>query len=119
MKIEFEQQKLEPETKVTTTLSAKCEEVESGFRIPISIIVPSVPDPVPITAIECEVLNCENGVLKLAIKSANYTAGELGEPILLNHVLVDLKQVFPATNEGEVNLVPVPVAKVKPMPTNS
>lgn len=121
MKIEFAQQKLEPDTRITTALTAKCEEVESGFRIPISITVPNVPDPIPITAIECEVLDCENGVLRLAVKSIGCNAGEfVGEQILLNHVLVDLKQVFPATNDGEVNLVlPAPTAKTKPAPANS
>ena len=117
MNIKFTQKKLEPLTNVSTSLTAKCEETESGFRMPLSIAVPNGAEPIPVAAIECELLDCEDGVLRLAVKSAQYSAGEAGDSTLLNHVLVDLKQVFPASNEGEINLVlPPPTAKLKSAP---
>lgn len=119
MKIEFLQEKLEPATKVVTSLSSECKETEKGFLFPISLSTPN--GSTPAVAIECEILDCEAGVLRVAVKSANYnTAGELTESTLLNHVLVDLKQFVPASNESEITLTSTSaIPKTKPAAASS
>lgn len=117
MKIEFDREKEIPTTKVVTSISAECKETEKGFLFPISVATPS--GSVLATAIECEILGCESGVLRMAVKSANYNNGELTtEPALLNHVLVDLKQSIPACNDSELVIPPPVFSKTKSTTAN-
>jgi hypothetical protein len=104
MKIEFEMPKLNPTTKVVLEmLPGQPTETETGFIVPI-VLPMSDGKQAPIAAIECSLLAVENGVQRIAVSSVQYTADGLGEPILLNHVQIDLKQFVPPTDENEIVL---------------
>ena len=115
MKIEFEMEKLNPTTKVKLELvPGQPTETETGFTVPI--VLPLDGKQVPIAAIECSLLAVENGVQRIAVSSVQYTADGLGEPILLNHVQIDLKQFVSPTDENEIilSVALTPPVKTKP-----
>ena len=115
MKIEFEMEKLNPTTKVKLELvPGQPTETETGFTVPI--VLPLDGKQVPIAAIECSLLAVESGVQRIAVSSVQYTADGLGEPILLNHIQIDLKQFVRATNENEIVLSAIPATPVKTKP---
>ncbi len=115
MKIEFEMEKLNPMTKVRLELvPGQPTETETGFLVPI--LLPLDGKQIPIAAIECSLLAVENGVQRIAVSSVQYTADGLGEPILLNHVQIDLKQFVLPTNENEIILSVTPTTPVKTKP---
>jgi len=104
MKIEFEMAKLNPTTKISLELvPGQPTETETGFVVPIILPTPDGKQ-VSVSAIECKLLEVENGIQRIAVNAAQYTNGELGESSLLNHVLIDLKQFVPPTDENEVVL---------------
>jgi hypothetical protein len=56
-------------------------------------------------------------VQRIAVNSVHSANGESEEAILLNHILIDLKQFVPATNENEIVLpATTPTAKAKASP---
>src|SRR4028119_2449867 len=57
-----------------------------------------------VATIECVRLGVEEGIQRFEVKAAQYVNGELGEASLLNHILIDLKQFVPPTDENEVVL---------------
>lgn len=116
MKIEFEMPKLNPMTKVVLELlPGEPTETETGFIVPIVLPTPDGKQ-IPIAAIECNLLAVENGVQRIAVSSAQYTADGLGESILLNHVQIDLKQFVSPTDENEIvlSVTSTPPTKTKP-----
>lgn len=116
MKIEFQMTKLNPTTKISLDLvPGQPIETDTGFIIPIILPMPDGKK-VPVVAIECKLLNVENGVQGIAVNSVQYTADGLGEPILLNHVQIDLKQFVLPTDENEIVLS---VASTPPVETKS
>ncbi len=115
MKIEFKMPKLNPTTKISLELvPGQPTETETGFIVPIVLPTPDGKQ-ISVSAIECKLLEVENGVQRIAINAAQYTNGELSESTLLNHVLIDLKQFVPPTDENEIVLAvtatPAPKAK--------
>lgn len=116
MKIEFQMTKLNPTTKISLDLvPGQPIETDTGFIIPIILPMPDGKQ-VPVVAIECKLLNVENGVQGIAVNSAQYTADGLGESILLNHVQIDLKQFVLPTDENEIilSVASTPPVKTKP-----
>ena len=108
-------EKLNPTTKVKLELvPGQPTETETGFTVPI--VLPLDGKQVPIAAIECSLLAVESGVQRIAVSSVQYTADGLGEPILLNHIQIDLKQFVGATNENEIILFATPTTPVKTKP---
>lgn len=104
MKIKFAMPKLNPTTEISLELvSGQPIETETGFIVPIILPLPNGKQ-LPVSAIECKFLDVENGVQRVTVSSAQYSDGELGETILLNHVQIDLKQFVPATDENEIVL---------------
>jgi len=59
---------------------------------------------VVVATIECLRLGVEEGKQRFEIKAAQYVNGQLSESSLLNHILIDLKQFVPPTDENEVVL---------------
>lgn len=115
MKIEFEMAKLNPTTKVSLDLvPGQTTETDKGFIVPIVLPTPDGKQ-IPVSAIECKLLDVENGVQRVAVSSAQYVNGELTESILLNHVQIDLKQFVSPTDENEVILsaAATPATKTK------
>lgn len=115
MKIEFEMAKLNPTTKVSLDLvPGQIAETEKGFIVPIVLPTPDGKQ-IPISAIECKLLDVENGVQRIAVNAIQCINGELGEPTLLNYVLIDLKQFVLPTDENEIVLAvtATPVQKTK------
>lgn len=104
MKIEFEMAKLNPTTKVSLDLvPGQTTETEKGFIVPI-VLPTSDGKQIPVSAIECKLLDVENGVQRIAVSAIQCIDGELGEPTLLNNVLIDLKQFVLPTDENEIVL---------------
>ena len=115
MKIKFTMPKLNPTTEISLELvPGQPTETERGFTVPI--ILPLDGKQVPVTAIECSLLAVENGVQRIAVSSVQYTTDGSGEPILLNHIQIDLKQFVKATNENEIILSVTPTTPVKTKP---
>ena len=113
MKIQFEMPKLNPTTKISLELvPGQPIETETGFIVPIVLPTPDGKQ-IPISAIECKLLDVENGVQGVAVSSVQYINGEPRTPILLNHVQIDLKQFVPATDENEIVLSVTTVPPVK------
>lgn len=89
-------------------------ETDSSFIFPL--IMPMLDGTQTVVAtIECVRLGVEEGKQRFEVKAAQYVNGELGESSLLNHILIDLKQFVPPTDENEVVLAvtakPVPKPK--------
>lgn len=104
MKIEFEMAKLNPTTKVSLDLvPGQTTETEKGFIVPIVLPTPDGKQ-IPVSAIECKLLEVENGVQRIAVSAIQCIDGELGEPTLLNYVLINLKQFVLPTDENEIVL---------------
>lgn len=115
MKIEFEMAKLNPTTKVSLNLvPGQIAETDKGFIIPI-ILPTSDGKQIPVSAIECKLLDVENGVQRIAVSAIQCVDGELGEATLLNNVLIDLKQFVLPTDENEIVLTALttPAPKTK------
>jgi hypothetical protein len=115
VKIKFEMPKLNPTTTVILELlPGQPTETETGFVVPIVLPTPDGKQ-IPIAAIECSLLAVENGVQRIAVSSAQYTADGLGESTLLNHVQIDLTQFVSPTDENEIvlSVTSAPPAKTK------
>ena len=115
MKIKFKMPKLNPTTDISLELvPGQPTETETGFIVPIILPTPDGKQ-IPISAIECKLLAVENGVQRIAVSSAQYANGELGESTLLNYIQIDLKQFVSPTDDNEIVLfvTATPATKTK------
>lgn len=116
MKIEFQMAKLNPTTKISLDLiPGQPIETDTGFIVPIILPTPDGKQ-IPVVAIECKLLNVENGVQRISVSSMHYSNGEIGESVLLNDVQIDFSLFIPATNDNEMVLsaAATPPTKSKP-----
>ena len=88
-------------------------ETDTSFIFPL--IMPMVDGTqVVVATIECVRLGVEEGKQRFEVKAAQYVNGEMDESSSLNHILIDLKQFVPPTDENEVILAVTTKSAPKP-----
>lgn len=104
MIINLQVEKEHPMVDVTAEiLPGQSTETDTSFIFPL--VMPMLDGTqVVVATIECVRLGVEEGKQRFEVKAAQYVNGELSESISLNHILIDIKQFVPPTDENEVIL---------------